>query len=788
MLRLVDLRDAQCVVVALLWMLLAGQNPALRADILTLKNGLQYEGSLGKISEIGEDPTNPSLSGGTKVTNIIFVDNGLSRTFVSSKDRRTFSTEPINMSKIRVDKRVASGNKRIGGVGPVIKVHPWDKFGNRVYSFSTPRGPLDVIQGITEITPLYTRIEGLAVRNPLIWDMRVATSSIPRQVLSDVLVNHIDKTNSNDRLQIVQLYVESNRFSDAELELAKIMEDFPGLKKNLEQQQTRLKQMAADQTIREIEYRRDAGQLNWTQYLLRNFQSDGVAGETLLKVKDIADEYDRQFKQGEQIIALLDGHIAELTDASTMAEVVPIRDEIKAELGFNTLRRMADYLRLASDDSMKVDQKLALAISGWLLGNGKATQNLAVATSLFQVRNLIHTYLRSESHQVRERADILAEMEQLEGGSPKYVASLIANMKPAAELPEPHADVVGMYDVTIPGIENHPEFSYLVQLPPEYDPYRRYPCVVSLTGSRSSAEDQVNWWAGAYNEDVKMRTGQATRHGYIVIAPRWLKQYQRKYEYSGREHAAVLFSLRDACRHFSIDTDRVFLSGHSIGGDAAWDIGLSHPDLFAGVIPISAKADKYVGHYAENGRGLPLYFVCGDMDANKITLNKNDWNRYLKRARYDCTVVLYRGRGHEHFHDEIQRIFAWMQVKQRNFLRDEFLCESMRPWDSFFFWAELEQLPERSMVAPVSWPKKGARAAEIEGQFVKSSNTVSLTSGAAKSTVWLTPDMVDFDERITVRIDRRRLRQEVTASTQVILEDVRTRGDRQHPFWAKVEN
>jgi len=29
---------------------------------------------------------------------------------------------------------------------------------------------------------------------------------------------------------------------------------------------------------------------------------------------------------------------------------------------------MADYLRLSSDDSMKADQKLALAASGWLLG------------------------------------------------------------------------------------------------------------------------------------------------------------------------------------------------------------------------------------------------------------------------------------------------------------------------------------------------------------------------------------------------------------------------------------
>ena len=62
--------------------------------------------------------------------------------------------------------------------------------------------------------------------------------------------------------------------------------------------------------------------------------------------------------------------------------------------------------------------------------------------------------------------------------------------------------------------------------------------------------------------------------------------------------------LRDACKRFSIDIDRVFLSGHSMGGDAAWDIGLAHPDLWAGVIPIVAAADKYVN--AATGRMAKL--------------------------------------------------------------------------------------------------------------------------------------------------------------------------------------
>ena len=49
---------------------------------------------------------------------------------------------------------------------------------------------------------------------------------------------------------------------------------------------------------------------------------------------------------------------------------------------------------------------------------------------------------------------------------------------------------------------------------------------------------------------------------------------------------------------------------------------------------------------------------------------------------------------------------------------------------------------------------------------------------------------VDFSRRINVSVNARRLTSRagsVQPDPRVLLEDVRTRGDRQHPFWAKVE-
>ncbi len=76
-------------------------------------------------------------------------------------------------------------------------------------------------------------------------------------------------------------------------------------------------------------------------------------------------------------------------------------------------------------------------------------------------------------------------------------------------------------------------------------------------------------------------------------------------------------------------------------------------------------------------------------------------------------------------------------------------------------------------------------------------------------TVWLTPEMLDFDKPVNITINGQRVTTRgrpdaerrssserpdrptrlrfVEPDLETLLEDVRTRGDRLHPFWAKVE-
>ena len=135
------------------------------ADIATLKNGMQYEGVIGKIGSLGEDPLNPqSTAGQVKVRQIVFVDDELRRTFFSQIQVQAVVPSQLNLEKIRIEQRVAKGNRRIAAVGPIVRVTPFDEWGRRIFTMNTSGGPIDVIQGITEITPIYTKVEGLAAR------------------------------------------------------------------------------------------------------------------------------------------------------------------------------------------------------------------------------------------------------------------------------------------------------------------------------------------------------------------------------------------------------------------------------------------------------------------------------------------------------------------------------------------------------------------------------------------------------------------------------------------------
>ena len=775
------------------------------AQKIRLKDGRVLNGKMLPISGVADNPIEYAGQGGeAKSRPILLIDDYLRRVFVPKLSLASvISQAPEPMVRIDLLKwqNVARAGGAIGSVGPSLGITKFDKFGRRIYEMQTRTGPLAVVQGITELTPRYAKVEGLRGQpRQIVWDMRLATSSIPKDVLAEILANAVSKDNPDDWLQIVRFYLQAERYRDARRELEQIIRRFPA-KKDLQDMVRELRQLGARRILKEIELRREAGQHKLVDRLLENFPADEVAGETLQQVREMIETYAADTAQQPKAKKLLQALVAELGSDDQRKLIQPIVKEITSDLNHNNLARLVPFLQLADDETLTPEERVALAISGWLLGAEGATQKFSLAVSLVQVRKAVQKYLNEPL--AHERLTLLQSIESSEGAGVPDVAKLLAHMKPPWAIskevgPEGAAKEHGVYEMTAPGQTEYGDFRYVVQLPPEYDAYRRYPTIVVLNGAYNHPDQELSFWAGAPPRDadgkpVGPRSGQAMRRGYITIAVDWQKPQQYNYEFSLREHEAVLASLRDATRRFSIDTDRVFLSGHGIGGDAAWDFAQSHPDLWAGVIPFVAKRDpvkKYLNFYWENAQYVPLYFVAGEKDGLKMSLNAELFDRYL-RKRFDTTVVEYLGRGQEPFYDEILHIFDWMALPNHRRIGSprEFKCKTLRPWDNFFWWIEGHRFPRQ--IHPGQWPYPKPKANQLEAKVLKQ-NSLSARTSCERTIFWLSPDLVDFSQPIEIKLNGRKLtKKRMRGSTQpelsVLLEDVRMRGDRLRPFWAKIE-
>ncbi len=815
--------------------------------LIPLRNGLTLRGIYLEVATLNENAFSLGADGGVQNRPIWMVDDGLRRTYIHR--RGMVSNEPVDVPdlglRIELAQPVPDGGDEVGAIGQILGVSPLNAYGRRQMTVRGVDGsPTVVHQGLTELTARYARLEGLKADRSIRLDMRLATQSIDTPALLRIFRKRLDQNDPDERLETVRFFIEAERYGDARRELQAILDQFPE-QAELQTQLTALVERQAIQLIDQAKLRRQSGQPQLAETILRQFPLGRVGRVTRLRVEDEIGEISRIREQRDEAISQLKALVKELPD-DQQGMVASIIREIEANLSANTLPRLSDFIRAGTNQNIPAHQRIALAIAGWIQGNGSGETNLKLALSVIQVRELVQQYLAHPDGATRDQ--ILARLKPLEAARAETIAQLLPLIPPALAsrvaigidraINPPSADGD---DVQPPSINGHPmpigvtadqevqdmfhvgpseedyfalqadspmqQFppAYVVQLPPEYDPLRSYPCVVALHAAGAPAETQLNWWAGvATNQFLQtaaaddcdaseqpqpksMRLGQAARHGFIVVAPRWTRGGQRAYEYTPREHDAVLSSVRSAMRRFSIDADRIFIAGHGAGGSAAWDISLSHPDIWAGMIAIGAEPTKTLLHYDANAVHMPVYIVMGDKDGRPLKRNGAVYDDYMT-YQHDAMFVMYRGRGKEFFYEESDRIFEWMSTSLHNRAKipAELDLITMRENDRFFWWLEWDQSLPETFMDPILWTKNVKRA--TISAVIGANNEVRISQAPSNAfTVWLTPEMeVDFGEPIAIRYRSRRADFRFDGEFETMLEDVRRRADRRRPFWGKV--
>jgi predicted esterase len=739
------------------------------AAVIRLRDGRVLEGSnYWRLKSLVLEPPRAGQDDEIVPHTIVMVEDGLRRVFVPHRHVVDALPEATlsQTERFRIPQPSSTASRQISSVGLLVSKTPFDDFGRRTVELLYKGGAKPIIQGISEITPRYVAVNALEYA----WQERLATSSIPDEELDRILRKRIDPGNSDHRLRLARFYIQAKKYSQARDELNAVRDEFPDRAASVDGALASILQIQARQLVDEIQLRLAAGQYKLAGEMLERFPTEGVAGDVLEEVRALVLAREEQAKNQQKIYERIESFLGQLPADGKRNQLETILSQITSALDFETLSRLGAFLNLADDASLPPDEKLALAITGWLMGGDAAKPDPVLALSLAEARDLVSRFLAEKNP--LERKNLVARIRNLEGVGVEQMARVVEHLTPPLDA---GPIVPGKpFSVTVPGWDPQYDLTYWVQLPPEYTPYHNYPTIVTLNGGGSTPQMQLDWWADQ----------QAGRRGYIVLAPEYAAANQRTYQYGEAEHRAVLGALVDARKRFAVDSGRVFLSGYSMGGDAAWDIGLAHPGAFAGVIPISGVCDQFCHLLQPNAEQLPLYVVGGEKDSDRPKRNAQVLDRMMTR-RYDVTYVEYIGRGHENFYEEIHSLFDWMALQRRVEYPKKFECKATRPWEDRFYWVEVKGVPAPPVGGPDGIDLRRVRAYTIRGR-IGENNTVYVDAGQTLVTVWLGPEQVDFNERVRVSINGRDTGIDVEPSLETLLEDFRVRGDRQMLFWASV--
>ncbi len=126
------------------------------------------------------------------------------------------------------------------------------------------------------------------------------------------------------------------------------------------------------------------------------------------------------------------------------------------------------------------------------------------------------------------------------------------------------------------------DLPYRYYVPANYDPTKSYPLIVYLHGSAESGTDnkfQLNWscW-GAY------QLLGSSQYPCFLVAP------QAHDTWDATSLDQIVRMVRTLSATYSIDPDRISVTGISMGGYGSWSIINRYPYVFAAAVPMSGAA------------------------------------------------------------------------------------------------------------------------------------------------------------------------------------------------------
>lgn len=203
---------------------------------------------------------------------------------------------------------------------------------------------------------------------------------------------------------------------------------------------------------------------------------------------------------------------------------------------------------------------------------------------------------------------------------------------------------------------------YLLYLPKGYDAAsgKRWPLMLFLHGSGERGNDV--WKVAVHGPPKLVRQGKD--FPFILVAPQ-CPEGQRW------QNEPLLKLLDEVIAAHAVDTNRVYLTGLSMGGYGTWSLGLSHPEKFAALVPICGGGNMIDALLSRNGRVLKTLGVWAFHGGKDPVVPLEESERMvnaLKRAGCpDVRLTVYPEAQHDSWTEAYNNpeLYDWLLKHER---------------------------------------------------------------------------------------------------------------------------
>ncbi len=204
-----------------------------------------------------------------------------------------------------------------------------------------------------------------------------------------------------------------------------------------------------------------------------------------------------------------------------------------------------------------------------------------------------------------------------------------------------------------------------VVLPDGYDPDKAYPVLVALHGGAHGPDSILEMRDMFVDPDFIFVALQAQNP---II---WEGKLGYNWIYRDTSDRDIQLRAIELAEEYIMDsvavirerykTDAIYLTGFSEGGGMTYIAGIKHPDIFAGIVPISGFMVQSVltDEVIAAGSALPVYIIHGTSDSGVPYERSETAIEKLKTAGYRVELFSHGG-GHELNEESVKQAQIWL--------------------------------------------------------------------------------------------------------------------------------